>query len=406
MTDAGGFRLHRRMSARDTGEAHRAASPLELLFDLTFVVAVAQLVVQLAHGIEGGHGFEEVGPFLMVFFAIWWAWMNFTWFASAYDTDDVPYRLLTMLQMGGVLVLAAGVPAAFTEQDFRAITLGYLIMRIGLVAQWLRAGFEHPASRVTAWRYAAGVSLVQLGWLARLALPEEVGVLSFLVFAALDLAVPLWAERTGMTFWHPHHISERYGLFTIILLGESVLAATYGVQDALSEGGVSGDLVLVSAAALVTLFAIWWLYFLEPAGEGLSVKRSRSFLWGYGHYSVFAALAALGAGLEVAVAEAGHHLEVSPVALGYAVALPAGVFLVLLWAVHAVLVSRSQIQPLVILPAAALVLLVPLLASVTGVTVVVVLVATVCVLVVAITLADRARRSRSAAEAGQSFGTQ
>ncbi|WP_327016625.1 low temperature requirement protein A [Cryobacterium sp. MP_3.1] len=394
------------MSARDTGEAHRAASPLELLFDLTFVVAVAQLVVQLAHGIKGGHGFDEVGPFLMVFFAIWWAWMNFTWFASAYDTDDVPYRLLTMLQMGGVLVLAAGVPAAFAEQDFRAITLGYLIMRIGLVAQWLRAGFEHPASRVTAWRYAAGVSLVQLGWLARLALPEEVGVLSFLVFAALDLAVPLWAERTGMTFWHPHHISERYGLFTIILLGESVLAATYGVQVALSEGGVSGDLVLVSAAALVTLFAIWWLYFLEPAGEGLSVARGRSFLWGYGHYGVFAALAALGAGLEVAVAEAGHHLGVSPVALGYAVALPAGVFLVLLWAVHAVLVSRSQIQPLVILPAAALVLLVPLLAEVTGVTVVVVLVATVCVLVVAITLADQTRRSRSAAETDQSFGTQ
>lgn len=406
MTDAGGFRFHRRMSARDTGEAHRAASPLELLFDLTFVVAVAQLVVQLAHGIEGGHGLEEIGPFLMVFFAIWWAWMNFTWFASAYDTDDVPYRLLTMLQMGGVLVLAAGVPAAFAEQDFRAITVGYLIMRIGLVAQWVRAGVEHPESRVTAWRYAAGVSLVQVGWLARLALPEEVGVLSFVVLAALDLAVPLWAERTGMTFWHPHHIAERYGLFTIILLGESVLAATFGVQDALSAGGVSGDLVLVSAAALVTLFAIWWLYFLEPAGEGLSDKRSRSFLWGYGHYGVFAALAALGAGLEVAVAEAGHHLEVSPVALGYAVALPVGVFLVLLWAVHAVLVSRSQIRPGVILPAAVLVLLVPLLAEATGVTVVVVLAATVCVLVVAITLADQARVSRSAAPEGHPFGTQ
>ena len=406
MTDAGGFRLHRRMGARDTAESHRVASPLELLFDLTFVVAVAQLVVQLAHGIEGGHGAEEVGPFLMVFFAIWWAWMNFTWFASSYDTDDVPYRLMTMLQMAGVLVLAAGVPAAFAEQDFRAVTVGYLIMRIGLVAQWLRAGFEHPESRVTAWRYAAGVTLVQVGWLARLALPPEMGVASFLVLAALDLTVPLWAERTGTTFWHPHHIAERYGLFTIIVLGESVLAATYGVQDALTAGGVSGDLVLVSAAALVILFAIWWLYFLEPAGEGLSVNRGRSFLWGYGHYGVFAALAALGAGLEVAVAEAGHHLEVSSVALGYAVALPVGIFLVLLWAVHAVLQSRSQIKPFVILPAAALVLLVPLLAETTGVTVVVVLVAALCVLVVAITLADQARRSRPADPASQSLGTQ
>ncbi|WEO78261.1 low temperature requirement protein A [Cryobacterium sp. SO2] len=368
------------------------ASPLELLFDLTFVVAVAQLVVELAHGIEGGHGLEEIGPFLMVFFAIWWAWMNFTWFASAYDTNDVPYRLLTMLQMGGVLVLAAGVPGAFAEQDFRAITVGYLIMRIGLVAQWLRAGFEHPASRATAWRYAAGVSLVQIGWLARLALPADLGVALFVVLAALDLAVPVWAERTGATFWHPHHISERYGLFTIILLGESVLAATAGVQDALGEAGVSGDLVLVSAASLVTLFALWWLYFLEPAGEGLADKRSRSYLWGYGHYFVFASLAALGAGLEVAVAEAGHHLDVAPVALGYAVAIPVGVFLVLLWAVHAVLVSRSQIRPVVILPTAGLVLLVPLLAAAVGVTVVVVIVAALCVFVVTVTLADRARQ--------------
>lgn len=106
------------------------------------------------------------------------------------------------------------------------------------------------------------------------------------------------------------------------------------------------------------------------------------------------------------MAEAGHHLEVSSVALGYAVALPVGMFLVLLWAVHAVLVSRSQIRPGVILPAAVLVLLAPLLAEATGVTVVVVLIATVCVLVVAITLADQARVSRSAAPAGQPFGTQ
>jgi low temperature requirement protein LtrA len=396
MTDAGGFTIHRRMTARDTAEPHRVSSPLELLFDLTFVVAVAQLVGQLAHGIESGHAVDEVGPFLMVFFAIWWAWMNFTWFASAYDTDDVAYRLLTMLQMGGVLVLAAGVPAAFEDQDFRAITLGYLIMRIGLVAQWVRAGFEHPESRATALRYAAGVSVVQLGWLARLALPEQIGVAAFVVLALLDLAVPFWAERTGATFWHPHHISERYGLFTIILLGESVLAATIGVRDSLAESGVSGSLLLVSASALVTLFALWWLYFLEPAGEGLAGNRSRSYLWGYGHYGVFAALAALGAGLEVAVAAAGHHLEVSPVALGYAVAVPVAIFLLLLWAVHAVLDTRSQIRPAVVLPAAALVLLLPLSADTLGATALVGVIAGVCVVVVTLTLVDQARRARRA----------
>jgi low temperature requirement protein LtrA len=88
------------MTARTVDEPHRASTQLELLFDLTFVVAVAAVVKQLGHGVAEGHAGEVVVPFLLVFFAIWWAWMNFTWFASSYDTDDVPYRLLTLLQMG------------------------------------------------------------------------------------------------------------------------------------------------------------------------------------------------------------------------------------------------------------------------------------------------------------------
>ncbi|TMQ89747.1 low temperature requirement protein A, partial [Actinomadura soli] len=93
-----------RMVARDVAEPHRASSPLELLFDLTFVAAVSQIAGRLAHATEEGHVGDAVLPFLMVFFAIWWAWMNFTWFASAYDTDDVPYRVLTFVQMAGVLI--------------------------------------------------------------------------------------------------------------------------------------------------------------------------------------------------------------------------------------------------------------------------------------------------------------
>jgi hypothetical protein len=85
-------------TARTVGEPHRAATQLELLFDLTFVVAVAAVVTQLGHGVAEGHAAEVVGPFLPVFFAIWWAWMNFTRFASSHDTDDVPYRLLTLPQ--------------------------------------------------------------------------------------------------------------------------------------------------------------------------------------------------------------------------------------------------------------------------------------------------------------------
>jgi low temperature requirement protein LtrA len=110
-TDPGESGRNRRftvpMLRRDTAERHRASTPLELLFDLTFVVAVSQAAQGLAHKVEEGHLGSGVEAYLMVFFGIWWAWMNFSWFASAYDTDDVPYRLLTLLQMAGVLVLAA-----------------------------------------------------------------------------------------------------------------------------------------------------------------------------------------------------------------------------------------------------------------------------------------------------------
>jgi low temperature requirement protein LtrA len=377
-----------RMTARAVDEPHRASTQLELLFDLTFVVAVAAVVTQLGHAVAEGHAADAVGPFLQVFFAIWWAWMNFTWFASSYDTDDVPYRLLTLLQMGGVLVLAAGVPSAFGNGDYRAVTLGYLIMRVGLVVQWLRAARENPEGRGTARRYAVGISAAEVGWLVRLLL-DELGVLSgaalvvvFLALVVAELAVPVWAERSRSTSWHPHHIAERYSLFTIILLGESVLAVSTGIADVLGAG-LHGSLVVVAGSGLVLLFALWWLYELEPSADGLSTRRGRAFLWGYGHYGVFAALAALGAGLEVAVLQTGTH---DPLGAGYAVAAPTSAFLALLWVSHAPIVPRSRVRTSILLGAATLVLLAPVGGAGAGVGAIVALVALVAAAAVAVTV--------------------
>jgi len=374
------------MSARPIDEPHRGSSQLELLFDLVFVVAVAAATAELAHGIADGHGFAALTGFLQVFFAIWWAWMNFTWFASSYDTDDVAYRLLTMVQMTGVLVLAAGVPAA-AGGDYRAVTVGYLIMRLGLVAQWLRVAVEDVSSRRTALRYAAGISVLQVGWVGCFVLVGAPA--TFVVLAVLELAVPRWAERARPTNWHPHHIAERYGLFTIILLGESVLAAITGVRGALEESEISWSFITIAVSGLVLLFAIWWLYFLEPAGDGLNDRRHRSYLWGYGHYGIFAALAALGASLEVAVEHTGHDLAASPLAISYAVAISVSVFLVLLWLVHAPLLVKPVIDPVAILVCAAAVLLLPLAAPRFGVAVVVAGVAVVCALLIAFTIAPK-----------------
>ena len=318
------------MSGRAVEEPHRTATPLELLFDLTFVAAVGLLAGRLAHAVIEDHTSSAIGPFFMVFFAIWWAWMNFTWFASAYDCDDVGYRLAVFVQMGGVLVLAAGIGRAFDVGDYAVVTGGYLVMRLGLLSLWVRAAIQHPARRRTALRYVGGLALLQVLWISRLALGGYAATASFVALVALELLVPVWAERRGRTTWHPHHIAERYALFTLILLGESVFAATNAVAAVVDDSGGS-ELVGISAASLVIVAAVWWLYFAAPAGTGLEAHRRWSYAWGYGHYLFFAALAALGAGLEVVVAAgAGHASELAAWGATAAVVVPVAVVMVML----------------------------------------------------------------------------
>ena len=325
----------RPLAGRDPDEPHRSSTPLELLFDLSFVVGVASAAAELHHGVAEGHVGTSAGHYLMVFFAIWWAWMNFSWFASAYDTDDVVYRLLTLAQIAGVLVLSAGVPEAFEHEDFTVVTIGYLVMRIPLVVQWLRASRDDPPRRVVALRYAVGVGVVQALWLLRLALPDTAGLIAFFPLALADIAVPIWAERAGpMTRWHPEHIAERYGLFTLIVLGEVILAATTAVQAGRGEG-VSAALLGLAGGGLLLVFGLWWVYFLRPAADGLRETPGNAFLWGYGHYFVFAAVGALGAGLEVSIDSVLHEAHAGPRTAAYAVALPVAVTLLVIGGLQA-----------------------------------------------------------------------
>ena len=288
----------KRPRGRDIYEQHRVSTPLELLFDLTFVVAIALAASQLHHGVMEHHLGAASLSFLMAFFGIWWAWMNYTWFASAYDDDSWSFRLLTMVQMVGVLIFAAGVPGLMSG-DFRAGVLGYAVMRLALVVQWLLAARGHPQCRATCQRYAMGIALVQLCWIARLWLPPEWQLASFALLALFEMLVPLWAERAGTTPWHAHHIAERYGLLVIITLGECVLGATNAVAGVWQTAGWSVTLAVVGLGSTMLVFALWWMYFLLPSGEALHHHRERSFVWGYGHFFLFASVAAMGAGLEV-----------------------------------------------------------------------------------------------------------
>ncbi|GAB3617591.1 low temperature requirement protein A [Okibacterium endophyticum] len=322
-------RALRRMVPRRPDEAHRTASPLELFFDLVFVVAVAFSSQQLHHMETEDHLGEGVLAYLLVFFAIWWAWMNFTWFATSFDTDDWLYRVTTIAQMAGVLVLAAGTSAAMVEHDFTLATMGYVIMRLAMVSQWLRAAISHPDLRTTALRYAAGITVVQVGWLVRLTLPEEAGLVGFVFLALAEIAVPVWAEAHRTTPWNAHHIAERYGLFTIILLGESILASANAVVEAINEGEHIPDLLLISAAGLVIAAGMWWVYFAREQHHHIRTLRS-TLTFGYFHYVIFAAAGAFSAGVEVTIDVATGHSELHTGAAA-TLTVPVALFILGMW---------------------------------------------------------------------------
>ena len=290
------------MVPRDPAEGHRAASPLELLFDLVFVVAVGFAASNL-HEIEvEGHVSSAVLSYAFVFFAIWWAWINFSWFATSFDTDDWLYRVMTFVQMAGVLVLAAGVHAAMVDGSTGIVVAGYVVMRLALVGQWLRAAASSPEYRRTALRYAVSIVVVQVLWVAALWLPHPTATAAVPVLILLEVLVPPFAEAGSRTTpWHTHHIAERYSLFTLIVLGEGLVASANAVIDGIAHADHLGSLLVLAACGLVIVAGLWWIYF-SRASSVLSVGMTGTFVFGYGHYVVFASAAALAAGIELDIA--------------------------------------------------------------------------------------------------------
>jgi len=348
------------MIARDPGEPHRAASPLELFFDLVFVIAVSIAAGELHHALTEGHVGDGIVSYLMVFFAIWWAWMNFTWFATSFDTDDWLYRVLTFVQMAGVLVVAAGIHDAFADQEFALVVAGYVMMRVALVVQWLRASRLAEERRTTTIVYAVGVTVLQVLWIAFLWIPEDLGLVAFVVLVVGEIAVPVVAESRGTTPWHPHHITERYGCFTLILLGESLLASSNAIIEAFhgDEAG-HGSLILIASLAFAVTAGLWWIYFWPPHHEAIGGLPD-ALRYGYGHYVVFAAAGAFSAGVEVEIDKLAHRSQLGDVAASFTVTVPVAIFILGIWAI-AIRTCRDRVVNTLIPLGAMLVLLDPLI---------------------------------------------
>ncbi|GGL97755.1 low temperature requirement protein A [Nakamurella endophytica] len=322
----------RPMSGRNPHERGRSSTPVELLYDLTYVIAFGAAAEQLARQLGEGSTGPAIGAYLFAVFAISWAWMNFTWFASAYGNDDALFRTATIVQMIGVVVLTFGLPLSFSSAQHggspnnAVMVIGYVIMRVPLVGLWLRAARADPGRRRTALAYAATIAVAQAGWVlsAVLPLPVPVTVAVLVALALAEMTAPVVLERAlGRAPWNAGHIAERFSLLTLITLGEVVAATTGAVAALVESHGWSAAAAAIAASGLVLAAALWWAYFLIPSRTMLEQHPGRTFLWRYAHLPMFGAVAAIGAGLRVAAAaveEETYDLTLIAVALAVPVA--------------------------------------------------------------------------------------
>jgi low temperature requirement protein LtrA len=214
-----------------------------------------------------------VAGFLFASFVVSWAWLNYSWFASAYDTDDWVFRLATAVQMVGVVIMALGLSQMFDSIDHAAtlhlgvMVAGYVVMRLSLVFLWWQVSRHDPKHRSAAYIYMGTVAVAQVGWVL-LALSHLSVAATFALMTplfAVEMVGPFIAERKRSTPWHAHHIAERYGLLVIITLGE-VISGTVAALNVLVHGpeGWSVDAVLLTIAGVGLAFGCWWMYFAVP----------------------------------------------------------------------------------------------------------------------------------------------
>jgi low temperature requirement protein LtrA len=258
---------------------------------------------------------------------------------------------------------------------------GYVLMRAALVLLWSQVARHDPERRPAAQIYIATIGVAQAGWILVTIIDLPVGAtfISLVPLFALELAGPFIAERKATTPWHPHHIAERYGLLVIITLGEVILGTVVALNALVhGEAGWTVDAALLAIAGVGLTFGCWWMYFSVPWAEPLVRHRDRGFAFGYGHFAIYAPLAAMGAGLHVAAYELEGESKISSTGTVLSVALPVAIFALMFYVLYSSLFRTRDPFHLWLLAGTAMVLVASVALSAAGVDV------TICLLVLAL----------------------
>jgi low temperature requirement protein LtrA len=287
-------------------------TPLELFFDLVFVLALTQCTALMAANAT----WEGIAQGLLLLGLMWWAWTGYAWLTSVVEPEEGAVRLVMFAAMAGLLVVALCIPQAFGDEAL-LFAVSYGIVRYGQIALFLVAARDQPALRrsiITGLVGSTTLSVVLLvgGSFADTGLQTGLWALAL----ALDMAGPL---LFGVEGWKlvPGHFAERHGLILIIALGESIVAIGVGAEVGVDAGVVAAAVLGIAVAA-----ALWWLYFdvvalvaerrlsrAAPGREQNAIARdSYSFL----HFPMIAGVILLALGMKKTLGDVGDPLKVVP----------------------------------------------------------------------------------------------
>lgn len=279
----------------DIEEELRHATWLELFYDLVFVVAVSQL----AHKLSDHLSLSGYLGFVLLFIPVWWSWIGATFYANRFDVDDLGERLLTAIQMLGIAAMAVNVHDGLQASSV-GFALAYTSVRLVLVFKYFRVARYVPQATGLASRYGWGFGIAAFLWLLSVFLPIPYRFGLWGLAVAIDFATPLLARRWQTNLLpHSEHLPERFGLFTIIVLGEAIIA----VVDGISERNWYPLSVITAVLGFSIAFALWWVYF-ENAGSGSLRAAGRQGIWWiyqvwlFGHLPLVIGIAGAGVAVE------------------------------------------------------------------------------------------------------------
>ncbi|MFL5843627.1 MAG: low temperature requirement protein A [Solirubrobacteraceae bacterium] len=298
-----------RLAATLRGEDERV-TPLELFFDLVFVLALTQCTALMA----AEPTWEGFGKAALVLAMLWWSWSGYAWLTSVVDPEDDVVRLTIFAAMTAFLMAALAVPRAF-EDDALVFAAAYAVVRAAHIALFWLASREDPGLRTAVT--GLGIStLLASGLLAAASATDgTLQALLWLVALVVDIGVPLLLIDADGWRMVPQHFAERFGLIVIIALGESIVAIGVGV-----ESGITLGVAAAAVLAMIVAAALWWMYFdvvalvaakrLENAAPGRERNSIGRDSYGILHLPMIAGIVFIALGFKKTLGHVDEHLKV------------------------------------------------------------------------------------------------